>query len=99
MRGFLVPLRCARTFRRAVTPSLSLIALLALPAISAEPRPNPQRFIPARVLVAHIEYDGLAAHAGAWEATAAYAMLARTPAGAMMTEMAQQIVDRMLKMA
>jgi hypothetical protein len=99
MRGFLAALRCARILRRAVALSLTLIALLALPAISAEPRPNPQRFIPARELVAHVEYDGLAAHAGAWEATAAYGMLARTPAGAMMTEVASQVVDRMLKMA
>src|SRR5262249_17880653 len=76
-----------------------LLIVLARPAMTAEPKPTPQRYIPARGLVAYVEFDGLRAHAGAWEATAAHAMLAGTPAGAMMTEIARQVTDRLLKIA
>ena len=83
---------------RGLLASSLLLIVLVRPAMTAEPKPTPQRYVPAG-LVAYVEFDGLRAHAGAWEATAARAMLAGTPAGAMMTEIARQVTDRMLKIA
>ncbi len=98
MRGVLAPTPSARTCRRAALIAFAFAALLASPAMAAEPKPTSQRFIPARELIAYVEFDGLAAHADAWHATAAHAMLAKTPAGDMMTEVARQLADRFLKM-
>jgi hypothetical protein len=92
-----------RTARRATALSLSLIlvpclllsSLVATLARGAEPEPSPHRFIPAKGLVAYIEFDGLAAHADAWKATAAHGLLVDTPAGSMMTALAKQLVDRL----
>ncbi len=99
MRRFLASRRCVAISRRSIALGFVLLAGLVPSTRADEPRPNPQRYIPARGLVAYIEFDGLRAHANAWEATAAYAMLAKTPAGAMMTDLARQIIDRLLKMA
>ena len=98
MRGFLASRRCVAIARRAAMLGLVSLAAIVPWTMADEPRPNPQRYIPARGLVAYIEFDGLRAHANAWEATAAHAMLAKTPAGAMMTDLARQITDRLLKM-
>ncbi len=98
MRGFLASRRCVAISRRSIALGILLLAGFVPSTRADEPRPNPQRYIPARGLVAYIEFDGLRAHANAWEATAAYAMLAKTPAGAMMTDLTTQITDRLVKM-
>lgn len=77
--------------------TLLLGTLLATPVSAADPGPSPHRFIPARGLVAYAEFDGLDAHAEAWKATAASALLDRTTAGAMMRELARQVTDRLLR--
>lgn len=66
---------------------------------AADVKRPPHRLVPARGLIAYAEFGGLDAHAGAWEATSAHAMLRGTSAGAMMTELARQVTDRLLKTA
>ncbi|MHB1558365.1 MAG: hypothetical protein ACYC61_12970, partial [Isosphaeraceae bacterium] len=86
--------------RFEVTALATLLVLILLPGLarSEEPKSDPHRFFPASGLIAYAEFDGLRAHTKAWEATAAYAMLARTPAGAMMTDLATQVLDRLVKL-
>ncbi len=73
-----------------------LPALVAPTAPASEPGPSPHRYIPARALTAYVEFDGLDAHADAWKATACRGILVDTPAGSMLTEVAKQVLDRML---
>jgi hypothetical protein len=95
-----------QTTRRLTVPSaratvlcgLFLASLMVVRASAAEPRPSPHRFIPAKSLIAYVEFDGLDAHADAWKATAAHGLLVKTPAGSMMTELAKQVLDRLFKM-
>jgi len=88
----------APSVRPAVLCCLLLSSLMATVARAAEPRPSPHRFIPAKGLVAYVEFDGLDAHADAWKATAANGLLVKTPAGSMLTELARQLLDRLFKM-
>ncbi len=85
--------------RFAVAALATVLGLILLPGLarSEEARPDLRRCFPASGLIAYAEFDGLRTHTKAWEATAAYAMLARTPAGSMMTDLATQVVDRLLK--
>jgi prepilin-type processing-associated H-X9-DG protein len=53
----------------------------------------PTRYIPAEGLVACVEFDGLAAHRAAWEATAARSILNETTTGAMLRAMVDQLVE------
>jgi hypothetical protein len=70
-----------------------LVAVLSASVRSAEPERSPRRYIPARGLVAYVEYEGLDAHSRAWQATAAHEMLVKTPAGAMLTDLIRQSID------
>ena len=72
-------------------------ATLTAGAAGAEPKDKPARLLPARGLVAYLEYDGLDAHAAAWKATAASAIVNDTKAGVMIAELAKQLLDRLLK--
>ena len=83
---------------RILTWGLFLIAC-PMVATAAEPAPAPTRYVPSKGLAAYVEYDGIDAHAEAWKATAAYAILHRTTAGEMTAEVARQVIDRMLKSA
>jgi len=76
-----------------------LLFSLLSPAYGAAPdaKPSASRLIPSHGLVAYAEFDGLDSHAEAWKATSAHAMLSGTSAGAMMTELARQVTDRLLK--
>ena len=76
---------------------LSLIALTPLTAAAAEPKPSPHKFIPAKGLIAFVEFDGLDAHAEAWKATSAYGVLVKTPAGAMITQVTTQVMNELFK--
>ncbi len=81
------------TARLAVMGCLVLVAVVAASARSAEPERSPSRYIPAGGLVGYFEYEGLDAHARAWEAAAAHEMLVKTPAGAMLTDLLKQSIE------
>jgi hypothetical protein len=81
----------------AFVVSLGLVAILTADARSDEPECSPRRYIPARGLVAYLEYEGLDAHARAWEATAAHDMLVKNSAGAMLTEVFKQWTSSSIK--
>lgn len=81
---------------RRVATGLMLF-VVAGSAAGAEPRSRPARLMPGRGLVAYLEYEGLEAHARAWKATAASAILQETPAGAMIADLARQVLDRLLQ--
>ncbi len=83
--------------RLGILGSLVLVATISASAGSAEPPRSPRRYIPARDLVAYLEYDGLDAHAIAWRATAAHDLLVKTSAGAMLIDLIQQLTDAELK--
>ncbi len=70
----------------------------AVRAVRRRCKVEPHRLLPAAGLVAYAEFDELDAHAIAWRGTAAHAMLVGTSAGSMMTELARQVADRLLKM-
>ncbi len=91
--------RFTRTHRfHSVLCGVFAIVCLAIgPAAFAQP-PSPQRYIPAKGLVAYLEFDGLRHHADSWKKTAAFALLADTPAGWMMSEVARQVLDELLKL-
>jgi hypothetical protein len=76
---------------------LLLAVVAAVPARSAEPERSPRRYIPARGLVAYLEYDGLDVHAEAWRATAAHDLLVKTPAGPMVIDLVKQLTDGWLE--
>jgi hypothetical protein len=76
---------------------LLLSAVVLMPARSAEPERSPRRYIPARGLVAYVEYDGLDAHAAAWQATATHDVLVKTTAGAMLIDLFKQVTNDSLK--
>jgi hypothetical protein len=89
--------RFLKSARLAITASLTLAVVLAASARSAEPERSPRRCIPARGLVAYLEYDGLDAHAAAWKATAAHDLLMKTPAGPMVLELVKQLTGLWLE--
>ncbi|MDR3638921.1 MAG: hypothetical protein P4L84_34265 [Isosphaeraceae bacterium] len=78
--------------------SLVIIAvwLGAVPA-RAEPKAPIAGRVPAEGLVVYLEYDGIDSHRKAWEATAASAIIDRTPTGAMAAEVSRQVLDQVLK--
>jgi hypothetical protein len=81
----------------AVAGSLTLLAMVSATARAAEPGRSPRRYIPARGLVAYLEYEGLDPHAAAWQATAAYELLAKTPAGSMVLDLVKQLAGEWLE--
>ena len=76
---------------------LFLGLLIPTSTTAADSRPSPQRHIPANNLVAYFQFDGLDAHALAWKGTAAHAALVKTKAGAMISELARQVGEWLLK--
>ena len=63
-------------------------------ATSVTPLP---RFVPRDKLILYVDFDGLDAHAEAWQKTAAYKMLNQTPLGVMLEEVAAQLLDKALE--
>ncbi len=55
------------------------------------------RFVPRDNLILCVDFDGLDAHAEAWQKTAAYKMLNQTPLGIMLEEVAAQLLDKFLE--
>ena len=65
------------------------------PAAAATASPHPAaaviplgHYVPRNNLLFYLEFDGLDAHAEAWQKTAAYKMLNNTPLGTMLEEVA-----------
>ena len=72
----------ARALRAPPAGSASEPTAAAQPAAtSVTPLP---RFVPRDNLIFHLDFDGLDAHAEAWQKTAAYKMLNQTPLGVML---------------
>ncbi len=76
---------------------LWMMATIPMAAIAADARQPLSRLLPARGLVFYLEYDGLGAHAEAWKSTAACEILRQRSAGDMITDVARQALDRLLK--
>ncbi|MGZ3388640.1 MAG: hypothetical protein ACXVCF_03510 [Isosphaeraceae bacterium] len=55
------------------------------------------RFVPRDKLILYVDFDGVDAHAEAWQKTAAYKMLNQTPLGVMLEEVAAQLLDKALE--
>jgi hypothetical protein len=98
MRRLLAVRRCSSA-RPALTfaVSLSLLFIVTVAVGAAEPQRLPRRYIPAQGLLAYLEYEGLDAHAAAWQATAAHDMLVKTPAGAMLADVFKQLTNSAIK--
>ena len=57
-------------------------------------RPRPlASYVPRQDLVLYLEYQGLDAHAGAWQKTAAYRLLSETKLGTLLEDMAIQAIE------
>ena len=65
------PRRNSMSLRVVVLGFLFISPLLAGTSLTAEPARSPRRFIPAKGLVAYLEYEGLDAHSDAWKVSAA----------------------------
>jgi hypothetical protein len=91
------PPRATRHRRMWPLQIASLLLLLTATSLAAEPGPSPHRFIPAKGPVAYLEYEGLDGHSTAWKSSAAHGILVDSHAGAMMSEMVRQVLDRIIK--
>lgn len=72
--------------------------MVPIGAMAAEQGRAPSRLVPARGLLFYLEFDGLAAHARAWDATAAGAILRQRSTGAMIADVSRQVLDRLLNL-
>ena len=88
---------CSHAFHSVICGLFVIVCAAAGPAAFAQ-EPSAQRYIPAKGLVAYLEFDGLRHRADAWKQTAACALLADTPAGSMMSDVARQVLDELLKL-
>ncbi|HWE38004.1 MAG TPA: DUF1559 domain-containing protein [Isosphaeraceae bacterium] len=89
-----------RPFPLSFRSTFPIVGVLALVAATAQARPpeakGPARAIPREDLVLFVEFDGLDERADAWRATAAYKMLNKTGAGAMIRDLVGDVLDRVL---
>ncbi|MBX6315512.1 MAG: hypothetical protein IRY99_21755, partial [Isosphaeraceae bacterium] len=60
------------------------------------PSPPPARYVARDDLLIYFEFEGFDAHAEAWKATAAYKLLNETSAGALIEDLAGQVLDRLI---
>jgi len=66
-------------------------------AKAAAPQDTPlARFVPKDNLILYMEFAGVDAHSDSWKNTAAFKMLNETPLGAMLEEVAGQLLDKAL---
>ena len=82
---------------RVGAAGFALTLLLATVASAQGPSGGPaplSRYIPRQDLQIYIEFDGLDAHAEAWQKTAAYKILNTTPAGSMFEDLFVQLVGK-----
>ena len=83
---------------RRTSAKLTLVSALVFIAITSNavataPGRSPSQLLPSNGLCIYVEYDGLAAHSTAWKATAAYDILGKTSAGAMLSDVSRQLID------
>jgi hypothetical protein len=84
-----------------VALSLFLLPLVVAPAdrhaagqtSAASPAPSLARYIPQQDLVFYLEFEGLDAHASAWKKSAAYQLLSNTSLGALLEDLAGQVIE------
>jgi len=88
----------AATAVRAQTPPAGSASETTAAAQPAATSVTPLgRFVPRDNLIFYVDFDGLDAHAEAWQKTAAYRMLNQTPLGVMLEEVAAQLLDKPLE--
>ena len=79
----------------AIGLGLALGSILAAPAAAQDARPLARR-IPAKDLVAYVEFDGLDAHSQDWKGSATSKALNETTLGSLVEDLAAQGLDRAL---
>ena len=86
-----------RPGRWSIVGGVLLASILAGPAargLAQEPTAPPlARYVPAESLAVLIEHDGLETQSAAWKGTATYRMLTETSLGAMLDDMATQLLN------
>jgi hypothetical protein len=78
--------------------ALILIVLAARTATAQEKAAETNslaRYAPSGNFFFYLQYDGLDAHSEAWKKTAAYKILNQTPTGAMLEDVAVQLINRL----
>ena len=89
------PPRLGRPSIAAAGGVLLALILAGRAARAQEPAAPPlARYLPAEGLAVLVEHDGLETRAAAWKGTATYRMLVETSLGAMLDDMATQLLDR-----
>ncbi len=95
------PGKASRDWRSSSKPALTFLLLVltigSTKAMAVDAGLPLSRLVPARGVYCYLEYEGLEAHTDAWQATAAFEMLGRTAAGAIMSDVTRQVLDRMMK--
>lgn len=84
------------TLRAQENPAPAATSARSAGATAAAPL---ARYFPSENLNFYFEFAGLDAHAEAWNKTAASKMLTETPLGEMLSEVAAQLVDKLLSYA
>ena len=91
--------RDSRLFRAAIFAG-GLLFVAITPRISADDAAtSPARRLPSKGLYAYVEYNGLLAHSAAWKGTAAHDILAKSSAGAMVTDVMRRQLESLVKLA
>ena len=89
--------RPTRPSARAIALALALLGVIAAGPIASAQEPKPlARYVPSDGLVALVDHEGLESRPAAWKGSAAYAMLNGTTLGAMIEDVATQVIDRAL---
>ena len=92
------PLLCVRS-RLTALAALAIVLLITSTSQGQESSGDSSslaRYVPKDDVILYLEYEGLDAHADAWQKTAAYKILNNTPTGVMLEELAAQGLDRLL---
>ena len=84
--------------RLVLVASAALLILSGRGAIGQEPGGSGTaplaRYLPQQDLAAYLEFEGLDSHAAAWHKSAAYKVLNDTSMGALLEDIATQVVDQ-----
>ncbi|AGA25102.1 DUF1559 domain-containing protein [Singulisphaera acidiphila] len=101
------PIRPIRRTARAIALAASIFGMIATTTHAEDQAPKPgtaspksqslARYIPGERLIVLIDHEGLEAQPDAWKGTAASKMLNGTPLGAMLLDIAAQVVDHGLQ--
>ncbi len=78
----------------SATPSLAQVTSGSTPKAPAGPPIPLAHFVPGGNILAYLEFDGLAAHADAWQKSAFYQVLNTTPVGPMLEDVLAQVTDQ-----